>query len=324
MASLLYDLRFAFRGLTRRPGFVAVAVFSLALGIAVNVAVFSVLGAILLPPLGVPDPSRLVFIGNPTLTYAEHMALREALAPYGDVFASLPDGAFPVGDEGRRKPVETVSDHYFAALGLRASAGRLFTHGDDVLLEGQRSIVLSHALWKRVFGGDPAIVGQTIPLGPKTARILGVGPPRFRGVSPVFSADIWTVASRTDATRPGAPASWTVIVRLHPDVSAEEGRTAVEMAVGRLPGIASEARGGVRVLTMPHLSRLVWAIVSLVMLIPGIVLLVACANVSGLFASRAEERCAGRRWRSGWRWAEVGAGSCANSSSKAACFPWPP
>jgi len=288
--SLLYDLRFAARSLTRHPAFSAVAIFSLALGIAINVAVFSVMNAILLPPLGVPDELRLVFVGKPSLTHDQQAALREALAPYGDVLAFSYQGGMAAGDDGGRVPVEVVSDRYFSALGLHPTAGRLFAPGDESLPDGERGVVLSHGLWTRRFGSDPGVVGQTIPLGPSKVRVLGVGPRRFRGISPVFSTDLWLVASRGEATRPDAPAAWNAFLRPHAHVTPEEGRTAAEIAVRRLPGLDPEASRDVRVTTARHLASLVWLIVSLFMLIPGIVLMVACANVSGLLASRSEER----------------------------------
>jgi predicted permease len=287
MDSILYDVRQAYRSLVRRPGFVAVGVASLALGIAVNVAVFSVLSAILLPPPGVPDASRLVMVGMPTLTAAQIETLTDALAPEGDVFATAgPQGAVALGDDLQRAPLEVVSGRYFDVLGLRATAGRLLTPGDAQAGDGVPAIVVSHSLWRRRFGGDPALVGAVVRFGAGKARVVGIGPARFRGAQMVFAADVWT-AVPPDARR---PAPWSAFVRLRPAVALDGGRSAVEAAVRRLPGFPPEAARDVRVTTMQHLDRVVWAIVGLFMLVPGLVLLVACSNVAGLFASRSEER----------------------------------
>jgi putative ABC transport system permease protein len=279
MDSILYDVRQAYRSLARRPGFVAVGVASLALGIAVNVAVFSVMSAILLPPPGVPDASRLVMVGMPTLTAAQLETLTDALAPEGDVFATAgPQGAVAIGDDLQRAPLEVVSGRYFDALGLRATAGRLLTPGDAQAGDGVPAIVVSHSLWRRRFGGDPALVGAVVRFGAGKARV--------RGAQMVYTADVWS-AVPPDARR---PAPWNAFVRLRPAVDLDGGRSAVEAAVRRLPGLAPEAARDVRVTTVQHLERVVWAIVGLFMLVPGLVLLVACANVAGLFASRSEER----------------------------------
>ena len=287
MDSFLYDLRHAARGLARRPGFVAVGVFSLALGIAVNVAVFSVFGAILLPPAGVPEPDRLIHVGMPQLTAAQVETLRDALAPTGVVFGSAgPAGAVSIGEDGQRAPLEIVSGGYFDALGLRPAAGRLLGVADASAGDVARAVVLSHSLWQRRFGGDAAIVGAVVPFGARQARVVGIGPAGFRGAMPVYAADVWTT-SAPDAQR---PAPFSAMVRLNPGVDLDGGRSAVEAAVRRLPGLAPEAARDVRVTTLRFVTRMVWAVVGLVMLVPGLVLLVACANVAGLFAARSEER----------------------------------
>lgn len=284
MDSFLYDLRQAARSLARRPGFVAVGALSLALGIAVNVAVFSVFAAILLPPAGVPEPDRLVHVGQPSLAPEQVETLRAALLDIGDVAASAgPQGAVAIDDGGRRAPLEAVSGGYFEALGIHPAAGRLLEPG-DASGDAVRSVVLSHSLWHRRFRGDAAIVGAVVPFGAERARVVGVGPPGFRGAMPVFAADLWAAAPPSDLRR------LHVLVRLDPSVDLDGGRAAVEAAVRRLPGLAPEAARDVRVATVRQLTRLVWAVVGLVMLVPGLVLLVACANVAGLFASRSEER----------------------------------
>lgn len=285
MDSFLYDLRQAARGLARRPAFVAVAALSLALGIAVNVAVFSVFAAILLPPDGVPEPDRLVHVGTPMLTAEQVETLRAAVAPVGVVCASAgPAGTVAIGEAGQTAPLEVVTGDYLAALGLRASVGRLLEDSDASSGDVGRAVVVSHALWKARFGADPAVVGTLVPFQSGRARVVGVGPEGFRGAMIVYAADVWTVAA------PSPSARFTAAVRLHAGVELDGGRAAVETAVRRLPGLAPEAARDVRVTTVRHMTRMVWALVGAVMLVPGLVLLVACANVAGLFASRSEER----------------------------------
>lgn len=290
LETALYDLRFAFRTLSKRPGLVVVAVASLALGIAINIAVFTVLNAILLRPLGVPDQQTLVMIGNPTLTYAQQSSLREMLAPQGEVLAFRSDGATSLEDGPRDIPVEAVSDNYFAALGLQPIVGALFARGDAARGNGEMDVVVSHALWTKRLGGDPGVVGKAIRLGRAQARVIGVAPPAFRGLMGPMTADIWMAASRGELARPKPPAIWNVIVRVGPGKSVPQVRGLIASAVAGLPGLDPDARRDVRVMPLIEVERIVWVLVTVFMAVPGLVLLVACANVSGLLAARADER----------------------------------
>jgi hypothetical protein len=146
--SFLYDLRHAARGFARRPGFVAVGVFSLALGIA-----------------GVPEPDRLIHVGTPLLTPAQVETLRDALAPTGDVFASAgPAGAVSIGEVGQRAPLEIVSGGYFDALGLRPAVGRLLGVADASAGDVARAVVRrSREIGVRMaLGASPAAVVRLV------------------------------------------------------------------------------------------------------------------------------------------------------------------
>ncbi|HXM76188.1 MAG TPA: ABC transporter permease, partial [Thermoanaerobaculia bacterium] len=171
MRSLAQDLRHAARVLARSPGFAAIAIASLALGIGANTAIFSVVHGVLLRPLAFPSPDRLVALeerdkeGNGSNTsYATYVDWRArsrsfadiAVASYWNPKLSGEGGAEPEKIEGLR-----VSDGFFRVLGIRPAIGRDFLPAED-LKTAPRVAILSHGLWKRRFGSDPALVGRTI------------------------------------------------------------------------------------------------------------------------------------------------------------------
>jgi putative ABC transport system permease protein len=285
--ALLYDVRFALRALTRRPALAIIATVSLAIGIAINVAFFTVMNAMLLRDLGVPDAGSLVLVGNPMLTFGQYRALREELAPRGEAFAFAPYGAARIDDVAPEVATEVVSDSYFAALGLHAAAGRLFSPGDAAPEEA--GVVLSDFLWRRSYGRDPAVVGRTIRLAGRPVRVEGVAPPDFRGLVPFSAADVWTLASPA-LTQRAAAAPWNAALRPGAGVPPREARAATVSAVRHLPGLDAATLRSVHVDLVSDIGRLVWLLVTVLMAVPGLVLLVACANVSGLLAARAEER----------------------------------
>jgi predicted permease len=290
LQSTLYDLRLAFRTLSKRPALVVVAVASLALGIAINIAVFTVLNAILLRPIAVPGRQSLVMIGSPTLTYAQQASLRDVLALQGEVLAFRSDGTTSLEDGPRDVPVETVSDNYFSALGLRPTVGALFARGDAPRGDGEIDVVISHSLWTSRLGADAGVIGKAIRLGRMRARVIGVAPLGFRGLMGPMTADMWVAASRTALAMPAPPASWNAILRVRPEVGVNQIRGLVEAAVAGLPGFDPSARRDVRIIALVEMERIVWLLVTVFMAVPGLVLLVACANVSGLLAARADER----------------------------------
>ncbi len=287
--ALRYDLSFAFRALARRPALTAVATLSLAVGIAINVAFFTVMNAMLLRDLGVPDAGSLVLVGNPMLTVAQYGTLREELAPRGEAFAFAQNGAARIDDAAPEAATELVSDNYFAALGLHAAAGRLFSPRSAD--EGPLGVVISDFLWRRVYGRDLAVVGRTIRIAGRPVPVEGIAPPGFRGLVPFSAADVWQLAP-PDLTRraPAMTLTWNVALRPREGVPAAEARAAAVAAVRHLPGLDAATLRNVHVDLLSDVGRLVWLLVTILMAVPGLVLLVACANVAGLLAARAEER----------------------------------
>lgn len=196
MDTIWQDVRLALRMMHRSPGFTATIVLTLALGIGANAAIFGVVNSLLLRPLPVADPHRLVTISSDTALargytsgFGWSFAMWNALQPH----ASLFDGAiawtptrFDLADGGERQPVEGIfaSGGYFATLGVAAMRGRTFTAADDRPGGGADGpvAVISSRLWLRQFGGAERVIGAPLVVDGVTVTIVGVAPPEFFGV----------------------------------------------------------------------------------------------------------------------------------------------
>ncbi|HET8645363.1 MAG TPA: ABC transporter permease, partial [Vicinamibacteria bacterium] len=193
METLVQDLRHGLRLLVRRPGFTAVAVASLALGVGLNTTLFSVVNAVLLRGTAVAEPERLVELycsqieEYPFLTtsYADYLTLRDqadafsGLAAHAFVRGILSTGGTPAMVVG-----EAITPNYFDVLGVRPPLGRAF-RPDENVAEGQHPVVvLGHGLWQQRFGARPDVLGQAVELGGVSYSVVGVAPPGFSGTLP--------------------------------------------------------------------------------------------------------------------------------------------
>ena len=200
MASIPWDLRYALRQIQRSPAFFLAATLLIAAGITVNTAVFSLIDAVILRHLPVHDPERLVQLFGvhpriPARSYFEFGLLhnlREHSTTLTDVVGQMEMTA-PIthGREVERIHPHSVTDDYFQSLGVSAALGRVFTADDDM------PAVLSDAYWRRSFGADPNVIGQTIRLYNRPFAIVGVAPPSFGGTVIDTSADLWIPMRRS-------------------------------------------------------------------------------------------------------------------------------
>jgi hypothetical protein len=195
MGSFLNDLRYGFRMLRKSSAFTAVAVLSLALGIGVNTAIFTLVNAFGLRPLPVPNPQELFFIGAQSesgntagFSYPLFEAVRDHNQTLAGIFVSTP-GTMNVAVDGEaelaRHGGQYVSDDYFAVLGVRAVVGRTFTSADD-----KPVAVISFDYWGRRFGRDTSAVGKSIDVNAHPFTIIGVMPRHFFGISVGNSPDV--------------------------------------------------------------------------------------------------------------------------------------
>jgi predicted permease len=298
------DARHAVRSLRRSPGFAAVALIALAVGIGGNTAIFSVIDATRTQVLPYPDPERLVYlIGNVRratverrgASYPDFLDWRAQATRFEDL-AAFDDQLMTLAgtDEWERIATEFVSASYFSLLGTTPAIGRTFRAEEDNVAKPTSVVVLSDGLWKRRFGSDPTIVGRPITLNGQPFTVLGVMAPSFNGVSD--GAQMWipfamyAPPARMDQ-RGGR--GFTVLGRLKPGVTMEGAQAEVTAIAARLeaayPG-TNEARGiEVTPLAAEFFGPLRVALQVLMAAI-AFVLVIACANVANLLIARSETR----------------------------------
>src|SRR5215472_2393799 len=304
------DVRFAFRTLAKSPGFTAVVVLTLALGIGANTAIFSVVNTVLLRPLPFAASNQLVSVvstrrGNvpDNASYPDFADWRAQNHVFSQIAAYDTDN-FTL--TGRREALHiqgaVVSADLFSLLGVRPALGRTFRPDEDKLpaTNGAFAIILGHHLWRDHFGSDPGIVGRTIEIDERNFTVVGVMPVGFQFPIQGEPVDFWMTTAVYFVTEPGQPSAaeqrgahfLDVIARLRPHVSMEQAQVEMSTIVSRLNNqYPDNAPRGVKVL--PELDRIAGpARPALLILLAavGCVLLIACANVANLMLARGASR----------------------------------
>ncbi|HSG49409.1 MAG TPA: ABC transporter permease [Longimicrobiales bacterium] len=304
MGGWVREIRYAVRGLLRRPGFGVVAVLTIALGIGANTAIFSVIRGVLLSPLPYAEPGELVYINSafPTMGFQEfwvsppeYMELQERVRTLHGVGAYR-ENLFSIGggEQPARVPGAVASAELFQVLGVIPETGRYYTPEEDV--PGASVVVLSHELWTREFGGDPALVGRAIEVNGRTVDVLGVMPPGFdvndEGV------EIWVPLALDRANRENRASHYLNLVgRLAPGATVAQARDELREVVARWsdenPGVHTPSADLHPMALRPLQEEVVGEVrrpLVLLMGAVGLVLLIACANVANLLLARAEVR----------------------------------
>ena len=296
MDSWLQDIRYAIRGLKRRRGFTIAAVLTLAIGIGGTVATFSVVDATVLQPLPFPHPDRLVRLRELT-PQGEGFSFSEPdYRDYAHAFRSVSAvaGIKPLhltltgAGESRSVDAAAVTSSIFPMLGIQPALGRVFGPDDERDGHGAAVVVLSQALWRFQFGGDPAAIGRVVRLDGSPFTIVGVLP-----ASAAFPpADAWVpFAPSPDADRGD---KWLdAIATLAPGATIEEARAEAATIAANLARDHAELRGwSAQVVPIadwlvgPGVRRMVWVLLGAV----GLLLALACANIAGLLMTRAADR----------------------------------
>lgn len=304
------DLLYAVRLLRKHPGFTAVAVLSLALGIGANTAVFSVINTILFRPLPVERPEQLVYLnagrdGNgTTMSYPDYRDYRDRNNVLSGLMAfRISPISFSQGGANARIWGYLASGNYFQELGIQAILGRTFIPDDDRTPGGHPVAVISYASWKQRFGGDPAVVGKIVKLNGLDFTILGVTPAGFGGTELLFSPEVWAPMMMEPQIEPGNP--WLerretqncfVIGRLKDGVTQLQAEAALNSIARDLSQEHLGVTDGKHVkLSAPGLfgSSLrtpMLGFSAVLLALAGLVLLIACTNIGSLLLARGSDR----------------------------------
>ena len=320
---LLRDLGYAFRVARRGPGFTAAVVVSLAVPIGFNGAIFTIVDSFLLRPLGVLRPAQLVdvYTSDPnvgrysTSSYPDYLDLRAENDVFTDMAAHAPMVALTRVDEAARLVMgEAVTGNYFPFLGVRPARGRLLAPDDD-RPGAPRVAVISSGLWARAFGGDAGVVGRSLGIGTQSYLVVGVAPPEFLGMPPIPGPDLWIPMTRAeDVTPTGITTSvdspgdtllerrgerWMFVKgRIRDDVSVARATANLGAIMADLAAAyprSNEDRQLSLTLTddvrlPPQVAGAARLGAAGLMLVVGVVLLVACANVTGMLLARGVAR----------------------------------
>jgi putative ABC transport system permease protein len=325
LESLAADIRFTLRWLVRSPGFALVAVASLAIGIGFNTALFTIVDALLFKPLPVAAPDRLVdvFTSDSTATvdystssYPDFLDLQA----HNDVFDGLVGyspmmAALNLDNRSRLTMGEIVTGNYFQVFGVHAAMGRTILPEDDTP-GAPRVVMVSHRYWTRELGSAPGVVGRSLSIRGALYTIVGVAPAAFTGMVPVLAPELWlpvawsldvepvgmhdTVPSPTGTTRLDRRADRWLFMRgrLKAGATLEEARANLGVLMARLEAEHPITNAGRRVSLKrtsdvhfhPAADPIVVPIAAGLMVVVGLVLLIACANVASMLLARASSR----------------------------------
>jgi predicted permease len=330
LEAFLQDASYAVRALVRSPGITLVALLSLALGIGANTAIFSLMNAVMLKSLPVKDPAQLVLFGdgldqgisdgfpNPWLySYPFYREMQKDNKVFSEVAAAFSmnsriHGFVSGRNESEPMNIQLVSGTYFPMLGVQAVMGRALSEQDDQT-EGDHPVaVVSYAWWTRTLARDPAVLSRSLSIGSTVFSIIGVAPPEFFGTKVGEAPDIWIPLSMQKAIPPGFNGyhddvyeSLHLMARLKPGVSMAEASANVNLLFQQiLRGFSDMPRSPEDLLKLDKtrvelnsmatgFSRLRYQFsepLKILMVVVGLVLLIACANIANLLLARSTAR----------------------------------
>jgi putative ABC transport system permease protein len=319
--ALWRDVRYALRTLRRSPALAFSAAVSVALGIGANTVIFTLIHTLFLNPLPVDKSAELVALytldtrnttgfGNVLpLSYPNLVDFRDR----NTTFAELTGYSFPMplsfsmGEAPERVFAQLVTGNYFDVLGLRPAAGRFFRSDEDQTPGRNPVVVIGHGFWQRRFGGDRAMVGQTIALNRSPFTIVGVAPQGFKGVTSIFGPDLWVPTMMAAQLTPDSAGDWlhdrgasvlTGAARLKPNVTMAQARANLESLAVALEREYPKPNAGRTVSLEPLTAATLFPGMRgpmifgglVLMTVVGLVLLIACSNVASLMLARAMAR----------------------------------
>src|SRR5262249_45449838 len=334
MQTIWQDLRYGARMLVQKPGFTAIVVLSMALGISANATIFSFVNELLLRPPAVERPERLLEVWNhfrqggssftsfEPLNYPEYEYYRDHNQVFTEMLAFDGDPAFiSCSRKGQGEMVQGqyVSGNFFSCLGVKAAVGRTFLPEEDRTPGANPVVVLSHAFWRQRLGADPNVIGSTLILNGTSFSVIGIAPAGFAGLIVGVIPDVWVPLMMGPQARhepellTRRDSHWILGVgRLKPDVTSTQADADLNVLARQIEQAYPKTNEGYGAVVFPAMllpgpaRGFVSVFSGLLMLVVGLVLLIACANAASFLLARATSRrgepaIGGARGGSRWR-----------------------
>jgi predicted permease len=311
LGDIWQDLRYAVRMLGKNPGLAVTAVLTLGLGLGANTAIFSLINTALLRPLPVERPDQLVTLNNaaerrmfPAFSYPNYKDIRDR----NEVFSSLFGYRFAqlsLSHDGVNERLWgfLVTGNYFETLGVKAALGRVISADDDRSPGAHPVAVVSNKCWRQRFGGDPGVIGKNVIVNGRGYTIIGVAQPGFSGTEVIVTPEMWFPMMMQAQIEVGSQwlddREWrtvSVMGRLKPGVSVRQAQTALTPIAQQLEGEFPDINEGLRItlfspgLVGSAMRGAIMGFAGLLMVVVGMALLLACANLANLLLARATER----------------------------------
>jgi len=302
MQLLWQDLRYALRSLLRNPGFCAVAILALALGIGPNTAIFAMVNAVLLRPLPVPEPDRVVMIWGTmlksgfdqlTVSAADYLDWKAQASSFDQMAAAfaIPEYGLNVSGTGEPERVSAAlaSREFLPALGIRPIAGRNFLADED-RPGGAPAVLISNAYWQRRFRSDPAAVGRTLTVDGVPRTVVGIVP---HELGEMIAADLWLPTAIDPKNPERRNRNFWIVAHLKPGVTAAQARAEMTVIARRLEEAYPATNTGAGITLFPMAEMFTGRIRPVLLILlgaVGLLLLIACANLANLLLARAASR----------------------------------
>jgi putative ABC transport system permease protein len=296
------DLRYGFRALSRNPGFCGVAILALALGIGPNTAIFTMVNAVLLKPLPLPEPQRVVMIWGTMLksgfdqlpvSGADYLDWKKQATSFDEMAAAfaIPEYGLNVSGAGEpeRVPAATASKEFLPALGIRPIAGRNFRPEED-RPGGAPAVLISNVFWQRRFHADPSAIGRTLTVDGVPRTIVGVVP---HELGEMVAADLWLPTAIDPNNPERRNHNYGVVALLKPGVTVAQARAEMTVIAQRLERAYPASNTGYGITVFPMAEMFTGRIRPVLMILlgaVGLLLLIACSNLANLLLARAATR----------------------------------
>ena len=317
MINFWKDIQYAFRTLAKNPGFAIIGIVTLALGMAVNTTLFSVINGFLLRPLPVPDAEQIVVLslqqsglpGIHNFSYPDYEDLRDQTDAFSSLLAyNVTLGSVAVDHSADHCIISRVSSNYFSALGVRPAYGRLILPTEGRTPGSDAIIVLGYSYWRKRFAGNPRVIGEKVEVDGLPFTIVGVTPKEFRGTYSIIDMDAYVPFSAELHQDPDAPVQkeWTsrglrfltIMGRLKPGVNSKQAEATLRVVAQRIAEQHPDTEKGIAIQVFPErLARpepdpdnTMPAVALAFMGLAALVLLVACFNIANVLLVRATVR----------------------------------